>query len=301
MQLKQNKNVLAGILWTISSTFFSGVMINMVKHVSTDLNTAEIIFFRNVFAFAMFLPIIFYKGVSHFKTNRIGVHLLRSFTGLTSMMIYFYCVSVMNISVVTAISFTAPLFTAIMAIYFFKDKLNVHQGFALFVGFVGVLIVIQPSNEGFNPIALIVLISAVFWALSGIIIKKLAETESALQTTFFMTLFMMIFSAPIAIYVWDSPTPEQLMWLFGIAVSSNLLQYSLAKSLACSDFSVVLPFDFTRMIFSAGIAYLAFGENMDVNALMGSVVILAAAFYAAFTERRKIRRLAQMGQMNREF
>lgn len=298
---KRHKENLRGIFWGLVSCLFSGIMVNMVKHVSVNLGTAEIIFSRNIFAFMMFIPIIIYKGLPHFKTNKIGLHLLRSSTGLTSMMIYFYTLSKMNISVVTALSFTAPLYTAILAVYFFKDKMNIHQIFALFVGLIGVIIVARPDSANFNPLSFLVLLCTLFWALSGIIIKKLSETESAMQTTFYMTFFMMIFSAPLAFMNWKMPTNGEFTWLFCIALASNILQYSLAKSLELADFSVVLPFDFTRLIFSAGIAYIVFHEQMDINAIIGSVVILASAFYAALNERRKIRKLTQMGQLNREF
>lgn len=296
---KIKKDNLRGIFWALVSALASGIMINMVKHVSKDIGTGEIIFFRNLFAFAMFIPIIAYKGHMHFKTNRISLHLARSATGLISMMIYFFTVSKMNLSVVTALSFTAPLFSAIMAIYFFKDKPNYHQTFALFVGFTGVMIVARPEGAGFEPLTLLVLICTFFWALSGIIIKKLSETESPMQTTFYMTVFMMLFSAPMAFYSWKGPSTDNYMWIFGIALFSNILQYSLARSLSHADISVILPFDFTRLFFTAGIAYLAFGEEMDVNALMGSVVILSSAFYAAMTERRKMRKLTAVSQINR--
>ncbi len=299
LHLKQNKNVATGIFWTIVSCLCSGIMVNMVKKVSVDLGTIEIIFLRNVFAFVIFLPIVFYLGFRKFRTNRIKLHFLRSSTGLISMMIFFHALSIMNVSVVTAISFTAPLFTAILAVYFFKDRMNVHQLFALFVGFIGVLIVIRPGTDTFNIHMLSMLVCTMFWALSGIIIKKLSETETPIQTTFFMTFFMMIFSAPVAIIYWSQPSLEAYAWIFGIALVSNLLQYSLAKSLTSADFSVVLPFDFTRLIFSAGIAYIAFGEPMDINAAMGSVVILTSAFYAALNERRKIRRLTEITEANR--
>jgi drug/metabolite transporter (DMT)-like permease len=293
---KHGKNVPLGIFWALISCFCSGIMVNMVKHVAVDMNTVEIIFFRNVFAFLMFVPIIAYTGFAKFKTHKIKIHILRSITGLISMMIFFFAISKMSISVVTAMSFTAPLFTAIMAVYFFKDKMNVHQMFALFVGFVGVLIVVQPGTEAFKPVGLLVLISAVFWALSSIIIKKLAETEKPIVTTFYMTFFMIIFSAPIAMYNFEQPTPEQYMWVFGIALTSNFLQYGLSKSLTYADLSVLLPFDFTRLIFGAGIAYWFFGEDIDVNAALGSVIIIAAAFYTAITERRRVRKLTEYTQ-----
>jgi drug/metabolite transporter (DMT)-like permease len=295
--LKHKKNVPAGITWSLASCFFSGVMVNMVKHVSVDLDSAQIIFLRNIFAFLIFVPIVLYYGVGKFKTNKLMLHALRSVTGLISMLIFFYSISKMNISVVTAISFTAPLFTAIFAIYFFKDKLNIHQTFALFVGFIGVMVVVQPGGESFNPLSLLVLVCTVFWALSGILIKKLSETDTPMAITFYMTIFMIFFSAPLAFIDWKAPSLDNYLWVFGIALTSNLLQYSLAKSLTYADFSVVLPFDFTRLIFSAGIAYLLFGEQMDINAALGSVIILAAAFYAALNERRKIRRLTAISSM----
>ena len=287
-------------MWNLCSCFFSGVMINMVKHVAVDLNTGQIIFFRNLFAFGVFLPFVLWKH-HHFRTKRIKVHLLRSSSGLISMMIYFYAASILNISVVTALSFTAPLFTTIFAIYFFKDRPSRHQIFALFIGFVGVMIVVQPGTAAFNPVSLIMILSGISWAVSGIVIKKLSQTEPAYVTTFYMTLFMMIFSAPIAFYEWKPITNEQYLWIFGIAIASNLLQFSLAKALSLADFSVILPFDFTRLIFTSGIAYFLFHEKMPLPALLGSVVILAAAFYSGLNERRKVRRLSGIAQINREF
>ena len=293
---KHGKNVPLGIFWGVFSCFCSGIMVNMVKHVSVGMSTVEIIFFRNVFAFLMFMPIIAYTGFATFRTRKIKTHILRSTTGLISMLIFFFAISKMNISVVTAMSFTAPLFTAILAAYIFKDKMNIHQMFALFVGFVGVLIVARPGTESFNPISFLVLISAVFWALSSIIIKKLSETEKPIVTTFYMTFFMIIFSAPMALYNFKQPDLEQYFWVFGIALTSNFLQYGLSKSLTYADLSVLLPFDFTRLIFGATIAYFMFGEKMDVNAGLGSIIIVAAAFYTAITERRRVRKLTEFTQ-----
>jgi drug/metabolite transporter (DMT)-like permease len=216
------------------------------------------------------------------------------------MMMFFYAISQLNISVVVAISFTAPLFTAILAVYFFKDKPNIHQIFALLVGFFGVYVVVSPDSKDFDPMCLLVLVSTMFWGVSGILIKKLSQTDGAMQTTFYMTFFMMLMVAPLALYEWKNPTMDEYLWLFGVAVSSNLLQYSLAKSLGYADFSVVLPFDFTRLIFSSGIAYIFFHETMEPNTVIGSVVILSAAFYAALNERKKIRRLAAMARAGTE-
>ncbi len=299
--LIHNRNVTKGIFWFVFSGFFSGVMINMAKHVIGHMHMTEVIFIRNVFAFAMFLPIMYFTGFGHFRTARLSVHLARSSSGLCTMMLYFYCVSIMKVADVTAISFTTPLFTAVFAIYILKDKFNRHQAFALFLGFIGVMVVVQPGTTSFDPHSLLMLIASFFWGVSSIIIKKLSKTETPMQTTFYMTFFMMSFSAPMAIYKWHNPSLDDCIWLFFVALASNLMQYGLAKALKFADFSVLLPIDFTRLIFSAGIAYFAFGEKMSVNTLLGAIVILSAAFYSVINERRKQRRLAAASQVLREF
>lgn len=234
----------------------------------------------------MFLPYIYVKGAESLKTKRFSTHLLRSFTGVTSMTIYFYCISRMNLSVVTALSFTAPLFTAILAYFFFGEKFNKHRTIGLLVGFIGTLVIIRPGFEGYDPKFFLVVLSAVFWASSSIVIKKLSRTETPLAITFYMTLLMMIMTAPVVFFIWRTPTYEEMGWACLIAFASNVLQYGIAKSLALVDFSVVLPIDFTRLIYTALLAYLIFGESPDVVAVIGSAVIIGAAFYSSYNEKK---------------
>jgi drug/metabolite transporter (DMT)-like permease len=279
--------LLVAIIWANISSLASGFMVSFVRHLSETMSVVEIIFFRNCFAFLMFIPILLYKGKAHFKTQKFGFHIIRSLTGVTSMMIYFYCISIMNLSVVTALSFTAPLFTAILAYFLLKDRFNKHKIVGLSLGFVGTLIVLRPGLEGYDPRFLLVILSAVFWAASGIIIKKLSDTESPLAITFYMTVIMMVLTAPAVFYLWKTPSGEQLLWAFLIAVTSNILQYGIAKSLSLANFSILLPIDFTRLVYTAILAYLLFNQTPDLFAAIGSVLILGAAFYSSYKESRE--------------
>lgn len=284
--MHDRNKIIQAIIWLNISCLASGVMVNMVRHVSADLTAPEIIFFRNIFAFLMFIPLLFYKGLSYFKTSKIKLHLIRSTTGVISMMAFFHAIAMMNLSVVTALSFTAPLFTAILAYYIFKEKMDAHRKIGLLVGFLGVLIVLRPGFEGYSHISLLVLFSAVFWAISGIVIKTLLATEKPIAITFYMTFFMTFFSAPLAFMNWNNPSSENLIWVFGIALVSNILQYTLAKGLSLVDITFSIPFDFTRLVYTSGIAYFAFGEVLDIPAAIGAMIIIFAAVYAGYRESR---------------
>lgn len=283
----RNKSVIfQAVTWATISSIASAVMVNIVRHVSLEINVAEIIFIRNIFAFLMFLPVIVYLKPATFKTERIGLHALRSVTGVIAMMAFFYSISKMNLSTVTALSFTAPLFMAVIAYFFLNDKFGKHRIISLIVGFLGALIVIRPGFDGYDQYSLYVVFAAIFWALSGFLIKKLSETDSPISITFYMTFFMIIFAGPVAIYFWQEPSMDNLLWIFGIAVSSNILQYSLAKALSLVDMSVILPVDFTRLVYTAIIAYFAFGEVMDMPALIGSMIIISSAIYTAYRDAK---------------
>lgn len=284
--MKLRSNVYQAIFWANLSSIASAIMVNIVRHVSVEINVAEIIFLRNIFAFLMFLPIVIYVKPQTFKTEKIKLHMLRSVTGVIAMMAFFYSISKMNLSLVTAISFTAPLFMAIISYFFLNDKFGKHRTISLLIGFVGALIVIRPGFSGYNEYSLIVVFAAVFWAFSGVLIKKLSNTDSPLSITFYMTMFMIIFSGPIAWYFWQTPTYENLFWIFLIAAASNILQFSLAKSLSLVDMSVMLPVDFTRLIYTSIIAYFIFGEVMDIPAFIGSVVIINSAVYTAYRQNK---------------
>ncbi len=288
MEIKKQKisNIWQAIIWLNISCLASGVMVNMVRHVSENLTSPEIIFFRNIFAFLMFIPIIFYKGFAYFKTNRVKLHIFRSTTGVISMLAFFHAISKMNLSIVTALSFTAPIFTGILAYFIFNEKMGAHRKIGMILGFMGMLIVIRPGFEGYNPISLLVLFSAVFWAISGIVIKTLLSTEKPIVITFYMTFFMTFFSAPLAFMSWIEPSNEDLLWVFGIALISNILQYTLAKGLSMVDITFSIPIDFTRLIYTAIIAYFAFGEKLDIPAAVGSIIIIFGAVYSGYKERK---------------
>ena len=282
--MSNNNQILQAIFWALASSLFSAIMVNMVRHVSADLNVAVIIFFRNIFAFLIFVPLIYIKGVDFFKTSKIKLHCFRSLSGVIAMLAFFYGISKMNLSLVTAISFTAPLFMAVFAYLFLGDKFGKSRLLALLFGFLGTLVVIRPGFETFDPISLIVVFSAVFWAISGILIKKLSEADHPFSITLYMTIFMTAFTAPLMFFVWQEPSMDNLLWIFGIALTSNLLQFSLAKSLSLVDISVILPLDYTRLVFTAIIAYFVYEEVIDLPTAIGSLIIF---FSGAFTVYRE--------------
>lgn len=279
------KSVLLGCAAMLASTVLFSSMHVCVRFLSTDLHPFEIAFFRNFLALLFLLPFMLRNGAELLRTRHIKWHLLRAGLNVFAMLMFFYALSITPLAVVQALSFTAPLFATFMAALFLGEKVRLRRWMAIIVGFTGVLIIIRPGATTVEAGAMLVLGSAAIWALTMIVIKHLSNTDSPLTITVYVTIFLSLFSLIPAMFFWQWPQGMQWGWLLFAAITGTLGQLLLAKAFAYADTSVVLPFDFAKIIWSASLGYLIFGEYVSVYTFVGAAVIFAGACYVAIRER----------------
>lgn len=285
------------ILWMIANGFWFAVMSTLVRHMSEEINSFIIVFFRNFGALLVLLPwiAIHKKSLWHLHYP-IKIHFLRALVGITAMTLWYTSLSLIAMPNAIALSFTAPLFTMLCAIVLLKEKASSAKWWALCIGFTGALVIIRPGLHGFEPESLLVLVTAVFWALANVMVKFLSRNEKAETIVLYMTLFMVPLSTPMALLYWQTPTLLQLCWLLAIGIASNLSFLCLSYAIKSADMSVILPFDFVRLVFAAFFAFLFFNELLDVWTVLGSIIIITSAVYITKHEnQRKLK--AQMKGM----
>ena len=135
------------------------------------------------------------------------------------------------------------------------------------------------------------LASAAVWGYVVVLVKSLSRTDTALTITAYMVLLMTPMTLACALFVWTWPSPTAtLAVLAGIGIAGTLAQICLTQALRLADTGVVLPFDFTKLIWGALFAWLLFGELIDGWTLAGSLVIFSGGLYVAFRERQIARR-----------
>ena len=130
----------------------------------------------------------------------------------------------------------------------------------------------------------LVIFSAVIWGACLVIIKSIGRTESSVTITTYMSLFMAPLSLVPALLVWQWPSGEQLLWLVGIGVLGGVGQLAITESLRSADTHVVMPVDFTKLIWVAIIGYLAFGEVPGIYVWLGGSMIFSATAFIAYRE-----------------
>ena len=285
MQNINNKSVLNGIGLMIIATVLFSVMHASIKYMSSSLHPFEIAFFRNLFGLIVIAPWFIRYGLEPLKTKKIKLHMARSFFNVIAMLSFFYSLSIAPLADVASLAFTAPLFASILAVIFLKEIIGIKRIIAIILGFIGAIIVIDPVYSSINNGHILTLLSASVWSISLIIIKILGRTESSVTITSYMVIIMIPLSGIAAFFYWETPTINDLIFLLIIGVSGTAAQMLLAQALRQGDTSIIMPFDFLKLIWAVGIGYLFFFEVPSLNTWLGSIIIFLSTLYIAYREK----------------
>ncbi|NIM26652.1 MAG: EamA family transporter, partial [Gammaproteobacteria bacterium] len=257
-----------------------------VRYISSDIHPFEVTFFRNLFGFLVLLPWFVMHGLQPLRTRRFGLHLLRAGSNVVAMLMFFMALSMTPLALVQALGFTAPLFTTVLAIFILGERVRLRRWTALIAGFVGALAIIRPGLQPVDTGSLLTLGSAAVWGFTLVIIKVLSRTDSAVTITAYMVLLMSPLSLIPALFFWTWPDPAGWFWLVVCGVSGTAAQLLMAQSFRVAEATVVLPFDFTKIVWGALIGYVVFGEVVDIWTWIGAAVIFAGVTYITYRERK---------------
>lgn len=278
--------VLRGALWMCAAATAFAVMINLVRSLTQVFDPLQVVFFRNAFGLVAMLPWLMGSGIHVLATRRLGMHVGRAAIGLAAMTLWFTTLSLMPLAEATALSFTAPMFTSLLAIVFLGEVMRARRWAAIAAAFAGALIVIRPGAQALDPVALLAVFTALVWASGTVMVKVMARTESAGAIVTWLTLLLTPLSLVPALFVWVTPNFEQLALATLLGIAGSIGHFCLTRALASADATVVVPFDYLRLPMVALIAYLAFGEAPDLRTWVGGGLIAASGIYIAHRESR---------------
>ena len=282
---------LKGMIWMASyAALISGMHI-CVRLVSEGLHPFEIAFFRNLFALVVVFPWFWRLGLAPLKTKRFGLLFARGALNTVCMLAFFIALSIGHLAEVAALSFTAPIYATIIGMVVFRETVGVMRWSAIFMGFLGVLIIVRPGFEEIGFSQMLVLTSALGWAVCMIMVKELGRTESAITIIAYMSLVMAPLSLIPAMFYWIWPSWEQLGWLLLLGIFGGAGQLALTQSLRLAETHVVTPFDFLRLVFVSILGYLIFDQKLDIYVWLGGSMIFVSVAFIAYREhvRRQVK------------
>ena len=265
------------------------IMAAVVKFLGTRLPSIEILFFRSLIGFLLVMPMFLRNPLQPLRTKRFGMHLLRGTTGAVGNACFFWTITHMLLADAMALQFARPLFMIPLALIFLGEIAGWRRSIVVVVGFIGILFYARPFTQGFDPNAFVGATGALFGALVVICIKRLQSTEPTRVIMFYYAFWNALFALIPAIWFWVTPNLPELALLAVVGVLGILGQTMITHGLSQGDATVLVPLDYSRIIYSAALGYLLFGELPGLWSVAGMVLIISASLYLVLTERRSAR------------
>jgi drug/metabolite transporter (DMT)-like permease len=275
---------LQGALWLLLSCLGFSVMATFVKFAAREVSPFEITFFRCFFGLLVLAPVIAWQGFGALRTRHFGMHAWRGILGATAMGCAYFGLSRMELAAYNALSFSKPLFAILLAVIVLNETVRWRRWAATFVGFLGVLVMMRPGTDAFDPNGLFALGDALCIAILITVLKKLPAYERPLAMLFYFGLVSSPIALALALPHWTWPTPEVWAMLLAIGTIGALSQYWWILAFRAGEASAVAPFDYSRLLFSAFFGFIFFAEVPDSWTWAGAALIVASTIYIARRE-----------------
>ena len=288
-----------GALLILASEFFLVCAGMVIKHMNGVVSTEQTVFFRNAFALSLLLPWLWRNGVQAVKTDCLHLHFLRSLLGVTAMSCMFYAWGHLPLAQSALLKQTMPLFVPIVAFFWVGERLSWRNFVAIGLGFVGVLLVLNPFQTAgvFNLAVVLGLFGAVMGGSTKVSIRRMRSSEEpALRVVFYFALFASVLSVIPAALAWLPLTGETLLWLFLLGVLATLAQWALTAAYGHAPAGQLGAFTYASVIFAAVFGWWLWDESLSLLAIAGIGTIIAAGLLVMLGQARlPVARLVEDG------
>ena len=287
----QQNNVLRGIGWMVVTTIMFVAVTGIVRHLGSSLPAAEAAFIRYVIGCIILLPSFWRLYRSPPSRDVMKIFTFRGLAHALGVTLWFYAMARIPIAEVVAIGYVTPIFITLGAAMFLGEKLRLRRIMGVLAGLFGAVIILRP---GFNEISIgqiAQLGTAPVFAISYLLTKSLTNRASASTIVAMLTLFCTVFLFPMAIWDWQTPSQNDLFWLFMTALCATFGHYSMTRALAAAPISVTQPVIFLQLVWATILGILVFDEALDPYVILGGTIIVGAATFISHREAKLSRQL----------
>jgi drug/metabolite transporter (DMT)-like permease len=292
---------LRGVMFMMVSALGVVGMNVAVRHIADDIHPFVIAFFRHTIGVCLLVPLFVRPGSNPFRTANFPLQGLRAILNVVAMLAYFLALTMEPLAKVVALTFTAPLIATLGAVLLLGEKVTRARYLALAIGFGGALIVLRPWAVEVSTGSMLLVLSSATWGAALVVIKVLSRTDSPVTIALYASLLQVPVCLIAALLYWQWPTTYQLFIMVLIAIFGSVTQMAIAQAFREADATVVLPADFSKLVFAGLAGWLFFGELPAIWVWIGGTVVFTGVFLNAWFEKRArddVRRLARTPEVS---
>ncbi len=274
-------------MFLMLASILLSLMALLIKLLGQHLHVTQILLLRQLGMMLMVLPAIMRNFPGSLRSTRPGLQILRMGFAIIAMLGGFTAIIHLPLADATAIFFAKSFFVTIFAVLFLGEFVGVYRWSAVALGFVGVLIMLQPGTADFSVYSLASLVGAASAAAVMILLRILSRSESADTIMTWSALGIGIAMALPGIYYWQPPTVTEWGLLAALAVVSYFGQRCNIFAYKHGEASLLASLDYVRLLWATLFGFLVFGDFPGVPTWVGASIVVAAAVFTIYRETRR--------------
>ncbi|WP_255731309.1 DMT family transporter [Phaeobacter sp. B1627] len=279
-----------GILLMIGATIVFAFQDGISRHLASEYNIFMVIMIRYWFFAAFVISVALQQTGSlrlAARTSQKAVQIFRAFVLVAEICVMVLAFTVLGLVESHAVFVCYPLLIAALSGPILGEQVGWRRWSAIGVGFLGVLIILQPGSGVFQLAALIPLVSALMFALYGLLTRYVARRDTTATSFFYTGVYGMIFITPLGLWYWEPMTAPDWGWMAMLCVTGALGHWLLIKCYEMAEASAVQPFAYMQLPWAAMIGLTVFGESMRTNVVIGAGLVVAAGLFTFWRENIK--------------
>ena len=284
---KQNERL--GILLMIITTIVFASQDGLSKYLATEYNVYMVVMIRYWFFAAFVISVSNQKtgGIKRVaKTKSPILQIFRSLILVAEMCITILAFTLLGLAETHAIFASYPLIIAMLSGPILGEYVGWRRWLAISVGFIGILIILNPGNGIFSPYALVPLAGAILFALYGLLTRYVGQYDNSSTSFFWTGVVGSIAMTVVGLNFWDPVSKSDWSIMLLLSASGVVGPYLLIKCYEVAEASAVQPFAYLQLIWASMIGIIIFGEQITTNVLIGACIIVGAGLFTLWRERK---------------
>ena len=276
-----------GVLYMVGSVICFSIMDICVKWLDY-YPVGQVLFLR---FFIGFIPIFFIipkdKIFSFYKTSRPGLHAFRAISGALAIIALFLGLRELPLADVVSLTFGGPIFVTIASIFFLSEKVGIKRWSAVFLGFLGMLLIVQPAFIDVNYYYITPIVFCIFFACVAISVRSLSKTEANYTIAFYFTLLCTLLGLGTIFFTdWIMPTFVDFVLFIVLGLCGSVANLLLTQSYRLAEASLVTPIKYLSLVFAIIFGYFIWSEVPKILTLLGASLVIASSLIIFMRENK---------------
>ena len=270
-----SNHLLLGIGITLVAYLFLSGASSLVWYFNSRFPTIQIIFIQNIVSLFCVLPIALRNGLEPLKTKELPTHMLRDLFGLLSYFLFFLTIRYLNLVDATVLNYTSPFFVPLVWWIWMKEKVTSNVWWSVIVGFIGIAVILDPSQNIFKMGFVFGIFAGVASACAMCAVRILSvKREPMSRTLFYFFSIASIISFPFAWSVWVPPVGSEWLLASGIGLTTALGQICLTIAYRYGTAAYLSPLAYSVVIYNSIISYFIYDKPLTVRSIIGAILIV---------------------------